>query len=338
MVMLAPPNQGSELVEHLKEFFAYRWFHGPAGQELGTSPGSLPSRLKTIAIEVGIIAGDKSYNPIFSALIPGPDNGNVSVERAKLKEMTDFLVVPSTHAFIMRNPAVMKQVVHFLEYGKFDRSQKGENVGTFFLTDEIAIPIWFFLLLLLVTSWMMLDRLLIPSARWYLRRRIDRVIEEIGSRLDIEIRPFQLTKRQVLIDRLCYDPRVIEAIKAAAQDRNVPQKMIQSEIETYAKEIVPSFNAYLYFRTGYWIAKKIARLLYWVRVGLVDNGQVAAIDPNATVVFVMNHRSNMDYILVAFLAAERTTLSLCRWRVGQDLAVTNPDQVHGCLFRAPEFQ
>lgn len=177
------------------------------------------------------------------------------------------------------------------------------------MTGEITIPIWGFLLLLLITVWAILDLLLIPSVRWFLRRRINRVIDEISTRLDIEIRPFQLTKRQVLIDRLVYDPKVIEAIQATAQERNVPRAMVQAEILTYAKEIVPSFNAYLYFRTGYWLAKRIARLLYGVRVGLVDNEQLATIDRDSTVVFVMNHRSNMDYILVAFLAAERTTLS-----------------------------
>jgi len=177
------------------------------------------------------------------------------------------------------------------------------------MTNAVNIPLWLFLLLLVITIWMTLERLLIPSVRWFLRRKIDRVLDEIGSRLDIEIRPFQLTKRQVLIDRLVYDPNVIEAIQAAAQEREMPRAVIQAEILTYAKEIVPSFNAFLYFRTGYWIAKKVARLLYWVRVGEVNDEQLAAIDPNATVVFVMNHRSNMDYILVAFLAAERTTLS-----------------------------
>jgi glycerol-3-phosphate O-acyltransferase len=177
------------------------------------------------------------------------------------------------------------------------------------MTGEITISIWIFLLLLLVTAWAVLHLLLIPSARWFLRRRINRVIDEISSRLDIEIRPFQLTKRQVLIDRLFYDPKVMEAIQAAVQERNMPRPMVQAEVLTYAKEIVPSFNTYLYFRVGYWVAKKIARLLYGVRVGLVDNEQLATIEPDSTVVFVMNHRSNMDYILVAFLAAERTTLS-----------------------------
>ncbi len=174
---------------------------------------------------------------------------------------------------------------------------------------QITIPFWFFLMLLAFMVWVVLDLLLIPGARWFLRRRLNRVLDEIGTRLDIEIRPFQLTKRQVLIDRLVYDPKVIEAIQKTASEENQSRAMVQEKVLTYAREIVPSFNAYLYFRTGYWLAKKVARLLYWVRVGLVDNEQLAKVDPDSTVVFVMNHRSNMDYILVAFLAAERTTLS-----------------------------
>jgi glycerol-3-phosphate O-acyltransferase len=174
---------------------------------------------------------------------------------------------------------------------------------------QITISIWLFLLLLAVSILAVLDRIFIPSTRWFLRRRINRVIEEIGTRLDIEIRPFQLTKRRVLIDRLIYDPQVIEAIKAYAIAEEMPQAVVQNKVAVYAREIVPSFNAYLYFRIGYWIAKRVARMLYRVRVGLVREDRYATIDPESTVVFVMNHRSNMDYILVAFLAAERTTLS-----------------------------
>jgi len=121
--MLAPPNRGSEVVDYVKDFFAYKWIHGPPGQELGTNPESALNKLKPIDIEVGVIAGDKSLNPIFSALIPGPDDGRVSVERAKLEEMTDFLVVSSTHTYITKNPAVLIQVPYFLEHGKFDHSQ-----------------------------------------------------------------------------------------------------------------------------------------------------------------------------------------------------------------------
>lgn len=177
------------------------------------------------------------------------------------------------------------------------------------MTGQITISFWIFLLLVIIAIIDILDRVLIPSTRWFLRRRINRVIDEIGTRLDIEIRPFQLTKRQVLIDRLAYDPKVLDAIKEFAKEQDMPLEVVQSKAATYAREIVPSFNAYLYFRIGYWVAKKVARILYRVRVGLVKEQHYASIDPESTVVFVMNHRSNMDYILVAFLAAERTTLS-----------------------------
>ncbi len=177
------------------------------------------------------------------------------------------------------------------------------------MAGTITISIWLFLLLVIIAAVAVLDRILIPSSRWFLRRRVNRVLEEIGTRLDIEIRPFQLTKRQVLIDRLVYDPKVLEAIQDYARDHDMPLEVVQTNVRTYAREIVPSFNAYAYFRIGYWIAKKIARVLYRVRVGILEEDQYGAIDRNSTVVFVMNHRSNMDYILVAFLAAERTTLS-----------------------------
>ena len=174
---------------------------------------------------------------------------------------------------------------------------------------QITLPIWIFIILIAVSLWAMLDRILIPSTRWFLRRRINRVIDEISTRLDIQIKPFQLTKRQVLIDRLVYDARVIEAIQQEAVKRDCPREIVQSEVISYAREIVPSFNAYLYFRFGYWLAKKIARLLYRVRIGFSADEELKRIDPDASVVFVMNHRSNMDYLLVSFLAAEKTALS-----------------------------
>ena len=177
------------------------------------------------------------------------------------------------------------------------------------MAGQITISIWLFVFLVAVVVWAILDRMLIPSTRWFLRRRINRVIDEIGTRLDIEIKPFQITKRQVLIDRLVYDPEIVETIRREALQRNCPRDVVQAKVLSYAREIVPSFNAYLYFRLGYWLAKNIARLLYRVRIGLVDKQKFKDIAPDSTVVFIMNHRSNMDYILVAFLAAEKTALS-----------------------------
>lgn len=120
LVMLSPPNQGSEVADYLREFFLYQWVTGPAGQQLGTDNKSLPNRLKPVGIEVGVITGDKSFNPWFSSIVSGPDDGTVSVEGARLKEMTDFIVVENTHTFIMRDPNVHQQVFHFLKYGRFN--------------------------------------------------------------------------------------------------------------------------------------------------------------------------------------------------------------------------
>jgi len=177
------------------------------------------------------------------------------------------------------------------------------------MSGMVTFPFWLAAVLVLLAGWAILERMLIPSVRWFLRRRVSRAIEEIGKRLHLEIRPFSMTKRQVLIDRLMYDPAVLEAAGALAREREVPRDLAMAEAERYAKEIVPSFNAYVYFRIGYWLARRTARLLYRVRVGFTDEEGISAIDPRSTVVFVMNHRSNMDYILVAYLAATRTALS-----------------------------
>ena len=177
------------------------------------------------------------------------------------------------------------------------------------MTSTVNLPFWLFLLLLAFAAWAMLERVLVPGVRWWLRRRINRVIDEVNTHLDISIRPFQLTKRQVLIDRLAFDPKVIEAMQIFAIENKMPRAVAQAKVLKYAREIVPAFNAYAYFRVGYWMAERLARLLYRVRVGFADNERLAKIDPEATVVFVMNHRSNMDYVLAAFLAAEQTALS-----------------------------
>ena len=173
----------------------------------------------------------------------------------------------------------------------------------------MTLPLWVVTVLALLAALAAVDRLLLPGVRWFLRRRVNIVLDEIGKRLHLEIRPFTLTKRQVLIDRLMYDPKVLEAAGAHAIERGIPRDVVMAEVERYAREIVPAFNAYAYFRMGYWIARRAARLLYRVRVGFADEEGLSRVDPKSTVVFVMNHRSNMDYVLVAYLAATRTALS-----------------------------
>jgi triacylglycerol lipase len=122
VVMLAPPNQGSEIVDRLGSFWLFKKFNGPAGNELGTDKNSVPNQLGPANFPLGIIAGDRSINWINSLMIPGPDDGKVSVQRTKLAGMADFLVLPATHPFIMRNREAIRQTIEFLRTGRFDHS------------------------------------------------------------------------------------------------------------------------------------------------------------------------------------------------------------------------
>ena len=119
VVMLSPPNGGSELADFLKKSPLFKKAQVPTGLQLGTGAGSLPLELGPVDFELGIISGNRSFYPLNSALIPGPDDGIVSVERTKVEGMADFLLLPYSHTFIMQKEAVFEQVVHFLREGKF---------------------------------------------------------------------------------------------------------------------------------------------------------------------------------------------------------------------------
>lgn len=177
------------------------------------------------------------------------------------------------------------------------------------MTSTVTLPAWLLVLIAILALWAAFERLLIPSARWILRRRVNRVLEELNTTLKIRIPPFKLTKRAVLIDRLMFDPAVQEAAAAHSRQSDVPLEVVMRQVSRDANEIVPGFNAYAYFRVGYALARNLARSIYRVRLGYSDEEGLAAIGENATVVFLINHRSNMDYILVAYLAAEKAALS-----------------------------
>jgi len=123
VVMLAPPSRGSEVTDKLGRLPLFRWINGPAGNQLGTGTNSLPLRLDVPACELGIIAGDRSINPILSMLIPGPDDGKVALERVKPASYTDYLQLHVTHACMVWNPRVIAQTGHFLATGKFNHAE-----------------------------------------------------------------------------------------------------------------------------------------------------------------------------------------------------------------------
>ena len=177
------------------------------------------------------------------------------------------------------------------------------------MSTQVYVPLWSVIVVALLAGLAVVDRILIPSVRWALRRRANRAIDELNTRLRLHIQPFKLTKRQVLIDRLTFDPEVLHAVDEYAKDAGVPREVAMEKVKRYANEIVPSFSAYAYFRVGTRIAKSISQMLYRVRIGVRNDEALAAVDPTASVIFVINHRSNMDYVLVTYVAATSSALS-----------------------------
>ncbi|RED18201.1 1-acyl-sn-glycerol-3-phosphate acyltransferase [Pontivivens insulae] len=175
--------------------------------------------------------------------------------------------------------------------------------------ETVELPIWIVVLGGIALASLTLNAVLLPSVRWFFRGRVNRLLSRANERLRLSLKPFALTKRQVLVDRLTYDPVVIEAVAQEARETGVPREVVAERAARYAKEIVPSFSAAAYFLFGVRLSRWIAQTLYRVRLGASEDRALEGIDPEATVVFVMNHRSNVDYLLVTYLASERTSLS-----------------------------
>lgn len=123
-IMLSPPNKGSAVVDNLKDWFLYKWLNGPAGQQLSTAEDSVPNQLGPVDFTVGIITGNRHafFDKWLAELIPGTDDGKVSIDRTKIEGMTDFMVVSETHPYIMNSENVQNQTIYFLQNGRFKKS------------------------------------------------------------------------------------------------------------------------------------------------------------------------------------------------------------------------
>lgn len=175
--------------------------------------------------------------------------------------------------------------------------------------DLVGLPLWALLPLCALAAVGLYDRILKPLARLLLAARRERAISSLNQRLALPIAPFKLARRRELVAQLMLDPAVEAAIATEAATSGLPRREIQARAARYAREIVPAFNATIYFRFGTRMARWLSTALYRVRVGASDIAALQAIEPGATVVFVINHRSNMDYVLVTYLAARSSALS-----------------------------
>ncbi|MYF85976.1 MAG: glycerol-3-phosphate acyltransferase, partial [Rhodospirillaceae bacterium] len=119
------------------------------------------------------------------------------------------------------------------------------------MTETVEIPVWLLLIIAALAVLAALDDVLLPTARWYLRRHVNKVIDDVNDRLRLELPTFQITKRRVLIDRLIYDPEVMKTVGEVAAERGVSRDSLTTEVSRIAREMVPAFNAYFYFRLGY---------------------------------------------------------------------------------------
>jgi glycerol-3-phosphate O-acyltransferase len=177
------------------------------------------------------------------------------------------------------------------------------------MSNTVTLPLWLLILILLFAAVTFASHFLFPSVRWFFRRRMERAVSELNKRLARPIEPFKLARRYDMIQRLIYDPEVTRAIVDYAREERVPENVAFEKARHYAREIVPGFSATAYFTIGTRFAKWVSTTLYRVRLGEFDIGKVEALDRDATVVFVMNHRSNMDYILVGYLMSRASALS-----------------------------
>jgi len=173
----------------------------------------------------------------------------------------------------------------------------------------VQVPLYILVPLVALAVLALAERLLLPAARVVLRRRVRAFVERLDERLAFKLQPFKLTRKRTVEEMLVHDPEVVQAAADYRAEHGLSWDEVTDLVRVYAREIVPRFNAYFYYRGAHWLARRIARAFYRVRVSFLDRRALAAVDPDSSVVFVINHRSNFDYILVSYIVSRHAAVS-----------------------------
>ena len=177
------------------------------------------------------------------------------------------------------------------------------------MTDPVTLPLWLLLLLLVAALPTLVSRLLIPLWLRLWNRWSERAFLQVNPRLQLKLSPFTLTRYRALADQLATDPRLLETAAEIAEQQGMTLTETRNRLHRIALEIVPAFNPFFYFRVGYRMARAMLRGFYRVSIGFADEASLETVSDDDSVIFVSNHRTNMDYLLVTYLTSERTMLS-----------------------------
>lgn len=173
----------------------------------------------------------------------------------------------------------------------------------------VTLPYWQFVLLLLLAAYAVLRIFVLPLVQKFIYRRFQATERILDEELEFGLPSFALAKRRLWVDRLMNDPEVRKTVTAVVKESGEPAHAIEQKARDYADEIVPSFNAFFYFRLGHWLAKTFLRMLFWVKVGFRRDGAYDRITKDKCVVVVSNHRSNFDPLMVIYMTTKRAPVS-----------------------------
>jgi len=173
----------------------------------------------------------------------------------------------------------------------------------------MVIPLYILIPLAVLAAVALIERILLPSVRVVMRRWLRGMTDDLNTRLKLKLQPFKMTRKRIVEEMLIHDPEVAHAAKLYREVNQLSWDEVTDLVRVWAREIVPRFNVYLYYRPSHWIARAAARLLYRVRISFLDKRAMAAVDTEASVIFVMNHRSNFDYIIVSYIVSRLAAIS-----------------------------